>query len=547
MRNLHREQQVMENFLVDEGLTLIKSFEAGARTTMRHHMQKDSNPLETLVQETAKTGRIAYIYIMTRDGTIIAQAGQNEPGIDEELTAKVLSTGQYATRMTLRKNSDPIFEVISVFKTLTSCPMPKGRMQSRQHFGCKPAQLSQLSKGQAVIHLGLHTGEFVKVRQQDFIHTLFMAGLLLLIGTAGFYFLFLYHGMQVTRSTLANMKLYTKNIIESMPDGLITLDATGRIVSCNPRALELTEMDMKHLKDKRPEDVFTDWPGHTKAYQQADTFPSTFIHQDNTRIPVEISSSRLRDEQGNYLGSVFILRDLRTIRSMEKQLARSSRLAALGQMAAGIAHEIRNPLGTLRGFAQYFASSSEDKSAKEYSSLMIAEVDRLNESISALLQFSRPRTPEFTSIAPLAILEKSIKLLEYDFKDNTINLVTDFSCTGEIEADQDLLLQVMLNLLKNAINASHEGGTIHLGCKEKNRTIQIIVTDTGRGMNQVETGKMFDPFFTTKNSGTGLGLAVSHQIIEQHNGRFEVISQPDQGTTITIILPKDQNQPQETA
>jgi two-component system sensor histidine kinase HydH len=105
----------------------------------------------------------------------------------------------------------------------------------------------------------------------------------------------------------------------------------------------------------------------------------------------------------------------------------------------------------------------------------------------------------------------------------------------------------MLNLLKNAINASHEGGTIHLGCKEKNRTIQIIVTDTGRGMNQVETGKMFDPFFTTKNSGTGLGLAVSHQIIEQHNGRFEVISQPDQGTTITIILPKDQNQPQETA
>ncbi len=538
IRNLRREQQIMQSFLLDEGLTLIRSFEAGARTTMQHPMMtEDSRPLVTLVKETAKTDRIAYISIITEDGTVVASAGGHNIAIDQNITTQVLKTQQPITVMVPNKDKAPIFEVATIFQTLPSDSPPMMGMMGRHHFRRKTPQTIQLEEGRAVIHLGLYTEEFIKASQQDITHSLFMGGLLVLVGSAGFYFLFLYQGMQVTRATLANMKLYTQNIIESMPDGLLTLDSRSRIVSCNPRALEFTKMDLAELKGKRPEDLFADWPADSR-HTQGTAFSYTFVHQDGTQVPVEISSSPLLDDQGNTLGAVFLLRDLRSIRSMQNQLDRARRLAALGKMAAGIAHEIRNPLGTLRGFAQYFGAKADDDAAREYSALMIGEVDRLNESISSLLQFSRPRDPEFSPIDPRTLLDKTVKLLEYDFREKNIHLQKDDHCAQSIEADEDLLLQVLLNLLKNSINAGPNGATIELSCHDDGNNIRITVADNGKGMNQTEQSRMFDPFFTTRTAGTGLGLAVSHQIVEQHDGHFEITSQPGKGTSITIILPK---------
>ena len=538
IRNFRREQRIMKSFLLDEGLTLIRSFEAGARTTMRHPMMiEDSHPLVTLVKETAKTDRIAYISIVTEDGTVVAAAGGHDIAVDRNITKQVLRTQQPVTVMVPNNDKAPIFEVATIFQTLPSEEPPMMGMMGRHHFRQKTPQTIQLEEGRAVIHLGLYTAEFIKASRQDITHSLFMGGLLVLVGSSGFYFLFLYQGMQVTRATLANMKLYTKNIIESMPDGLLTLDSRGRIVSCNPRALEFTEMDLAGLKGKRPEDLFTGWPADSR-HTQGTAFSYTFVHKDGTEIPVEISSSPLLDDQGNTLGAVFLLRDLRSIRSMQNQLDRARRLAALGKMAAGIAHEIRNPLGTLRGFAQYFGSKADNDDAREYSALMIGEVDRLNESISSLLQFSRPREPEFAPVDPQTLLDKTVKLLEYDFREKEITLQLTGNCTQSIEADEDLLLQVLLNLLKNALNASEEGTTIDLSCKDDGDTIRITVTDSGKGMNEAEQSRMFDPFFTTRTAGTGLGLAVSHQIVEQHDGHFAIKSQPGKGTSITVVLPK---------
>ena len=537
VRNFRREQRIMQSFLLDEGLTLIRSFEAGARTTMHHRMRiEDSQPLVTLVNETAKTDRIAYISIITEDGTVVAAAGGHDVAIDRNITEQVLKTRRPVTVMVANNDKAPIFEVAAIFQTLPSEEPPMMGMMGRHHFRRKTAQTIQLEEGRAVIHLGLYTAEFIKASQQDITHSLFMGGLLVLVGSAGFYFLFLYQGMQVTRATLANMKLYTKNIIESMPDGLLTLDSRGRIVSCNPRALEFTEMDLAELQGKRPEDLFAGWPADSR-HTQGTAFSYTFVHKDGTQVPVEISSSPLLDDQSHTLGAVFLLRDLRSIRSMQKQLDRARRLAALGKMAAGIAHEIRNPLGTLRGFAQYFGSRADDDDAREYSTLMIGEVDRLNESISSLLQFSRPREPEFSPVDPKVLLEKTAKLLEYDFKEKEITLQKTGNCTQSIEADKDLLLQVLMNLLKNALNASRNGSTIELSCKEDGDTIRITVTDSGKGMSEAEQNRMFDPFFTTRTAGTGLGLAVSHQIVEQHDGHFEIKSQPGKGTAITVVLP----------
>ncbi len=540
VQNLNREQRIMEEFLLDEGLTLIRSFEAGARTTMMHEMMGGVLPIETLLKETVKTRRIAYIVIVAEDGSVIAAAGDHNVTEDTALTRKVFQSRKPATNMVEKEGHAPIFEVAEVFQALPGLQSPMMGLGHGRWNKKSPLTLT-LENGQAVIHLGLHTDEFVTAQKQDLMNSLFMGAILFLLGCCGFYLLFFYQGMAVTRSTLTNMKLYTKNIIESMPDGLMTLDSQGRVAACNPRVSELAVTNFDAMMGKYPEDLFPEWPVDSlKADRGRTSFSYIFRDGDGKEIPVEISSSPLLDSEGKHQGAVFLLRDLREIRSLEEQLNRSRHLAALGRMAAGIAHEIRNPLGTLRGFAQFFGARANDDDSKEYSALMIAEVDRLNESISTLLQFSRPRDPEFTLVEIATLMQKTSKLLEYDFKEHANTLVVDRNCSGAIEADADLLLQVLLNLLKNAIASSETGSEVRFFCEDGSQSVRITVADTGIGMNIKVQEQMFDPFFTTKKSGTGLGLAVSHQIVEQHNGNFEVESVPGQGTSVTMILPRKQ-------
>lgn len=541
MRNLTREQSLIEGFLLDEGLTLIRSLEAGARTTMMHEMMGGALPIKTLVRETAKSERIEYIFIVTQDGMVVASAGVHNLKADNALVEKIFEKREPVTTVVNLKGHMPVFEVATIFQSLP-LERPVGmEMMGQNRWRPVSRVTKMLEEGRAVIHLGLCTKEFQEARTQDVRHSFFMGSLLLLLGSAGFYFLFLYQGMRVTQTTLANMKLYTRNIIESMPDGLITFDSDGRVVAWNPKAVELTGIKYDGLKGLSMEELFPGLKVDSPAVDESvSSFSYIFKDDEGGEIPVEISCSSLQDEEKKNRGAVFLLRDLRKIRAMEEQLARSHRLAALGKMAAGIAHEIRNPLGTLRGFAQYFGSKSEDDASREYSSLMIGEVDRLNESISSLLQFSRPREPDHAPLDPVELLEKMGKLLEYDLKEKNITLEKSYNCSVKIEGDGDLLLQVLLNVLKNGLNASEVDGVIYVSCENDDENIYITVKDNGVGMSRAECEQMFDPFFTTRKSGTGLGLTVSHQIVEQHQGVFKVTSDPGKGASVTIVLPQQQ-------
>ncbi|MFP7755890.1 two-component system sensor histidine kinase NtrB [Thermodesulfobacteriota bacterium B35] len=544
VRNLSREQNIMENFLLDEGLLLIRSFEAGARTTMMHEMMGQTPPIVTLVRETARSGRVAYILIVSENGEVIASSGGPLPQVTPAICRTILGAPGPVTRMVEPEGSDPIFQIGREFHLAGP---GSGQAHDMMGHGQCASDMAWWTGGQGqsrkVIFIGLHSGEFIKAREQDIRHSFFMAGLLFLLGSAGFYFLFLYQGMRVTRTTLHNMQLYTRNVIESMPDGLVTLDSGQRVVSCNARAMAIMGRSMEELRGRRPAELFADWPRSEPAgSREVVTLEYEFVHDDGTRVPVEISSSLLRDSDDAILGAVLILRDLRELRAMEQQLERSRRLASLGRMAAGIAHEIRNPLGTLRGFAQYFGSRPGDDAGREYAELMIGEVDRLNASISALLQFSRPREPELQPVRVNELLEKTARLLEHDIDTSNLELRLRISCAEPVVADPDLLLQVLLNLLKNAVHASDPGSIITLACRRNRDHVRISVADSGRGMSREERQQMFDPFFSTRRSGTGLGLAVSHQIVEQHGGWFEVESRPGEGTTITVVLPADNPQ-----
>ncbi len=262
---------------------------------------------------------------------------------------------------------------------------------------------------------------------------------------------------------------------------------------------------------------------------------------DGRTVTVKVGGSSLVNDEGEKIGTVLVIRDMSMIREMEQQLERTRRMAALGKMAAGIAHEIRNPLGTLRGFAHYFGNQQgATAESKNYAELMKSEIDRLNHNVSGLLQFARPREPQVVSVNLDALISKTVALMENDFSRHTLTF--RYCCNTDItlEADPDMLLQVLMNLLKNSVIATPAGGEIYLSASQDQHLVRITIADNGSGMTEQEREKMFDPFFTTRKTGTGLGLSVSHQIIEQHSGTFEVITAPGRGTSVTIVLPKMQ-------
>jgi len=537
IRNLDREQSLMEEFLKREALTLIHSFEAGARTS-RMHCRFGDDPLQTLVKETVRGNNINYIRIIAENGQVLAEAGELPGTVTSAAISGILSSDP--DQLTILRRQANIFEVASEFNPIHHGRRRKQKIMQCDKNCCTPVAGSIAPNKRQVIYIGLNNSEFTQARQDDIKHSLFMGLILFLLGSAGFYFIFLYQEMRVTKTTLADMELYAENIFNSMPTGLISVDRQGHLVSCNRMAEELTKIELAKSQGRSLKQILPEWPDSvTSGQQDLQNLQFTSICRDGSQVPVKISSSRLCSSDGQELGRVLIFQDMSQIKDMEARLERSRRLAALGKMAAGIAHEIRNPLGTLKGFAQFFKDQAEsDSESREYADIMIGEVDRLNHIISALLQFARPREPEIKTVSAREIVEQAVRLLATDFNKQAIEPEIIGDDNVEFQADPDLILQVLINLIKNSLAASKPGGNITLTVMQEDDSLTLTVIDSGKGMTPEEKEKMFDPFFTTRKTGTGLGLAVSYQIIEQHNGRFEVESQPGEGTTIRIILPR---------
>ncbi len=534
-QNINRAQTVIERFLLDKGETIIRSLEAGIRTStiMMHHMD-GADPLHTLLAESGKEKDIIFIVIYNEDGSVFDQTGSvPQSVIDNSVTGSLLYTDGNIKEVDQRAGIFTLTKTISMSKRVLKLhQLSEGNYNDRD-------QADKL-ENRKLISVGLLTEEFDIARKQDARHTLFMGAILFLVGTTALYFLFLYQKMRLTSATLADMKLYTDSIIESIPVSLITLDAKNNIVSCNKNTLEIFGCPLKQLISQNIDDALPDC-SKTILKACASQYEQSIecITRDSKNIPLHISCSPLVNHDSENIGKVLIIRDMSSIKHMELQLERSRRMAALGKMAAGIAHEIRNPLSTLRGFAQFFAHQPGGEEEREqYSALMVSEIDRLNHTVSGLLQFSRPREPQFQHFPLGELVKKTVMLLEVDLTDRTMHTEIPDNQTLELYADPDLLLQVIMNLLKNSINATGVGSTISIICSEDNELTRITIIDNGCGMTTNEREKMFDPFFTTTKMGTGLGLAVSHQIIEQHHGSFTVKTKKNKGTTIIISLPK---------
>jgi two-component system sensor histidine kinase HydH len=393
--------------------------------------------------------------------------------------------------------------------------------------------------------VGLWMTPLQEARKQDIRHAVLMGTILLILGSAAFFFIFVVQNYYLIDRTLAEMKSYTENVVESMASGLITVDTEGRIVSTNQKAAQLLGLNLRQIHGEPLETVIP--PHYVNIYEllkHGECILEREIDCPSPRgnVPLSLSVTPLLDPEGVNIGAVIILRDLQEIRDLQERVRRSERLASLGRLASGIAHEIRNPLSSIKGFAQYFRdkfeTGSEDRS---YADIMIQEVERLNRVITQLLDFARPKELHL-GMHPLSrILDHPIKLMESQLDKKGIKVVRPPSSadTIKLRVDPDQMTQALLNIFLNAMESMENGGELRVAAvlRPEVNKVEIRISDTGTGVSRENLPRIFDPFFSTKKKGTGLGLAITAKIIEAHRGEISAESEEGRGTIFKVLLP----------
>lgn len=224
--------------------------------------------------------------------------------------------------------------------------------------------------------------------------------------------------------------------------------------------------------------------------------------------------------------------------ALEAQVLRSNRLAGLGALAAGVAHEIRNPLTAIKGYSQVLEDElPEDDPKREYTAIVVKEVNRLDRIVEGLLAFARPSASQFAFCDLNEIVEETLVLVESPSFKGHIVVTKDYGEDVQAEVDKDQLKQVLLNLLLNACQAITDQGTIRIITRQDGESVSISIIDSGLGIAEATVEKLFDPFFTTREKGTGLGLSIVHQLIALHQGEIEVHNAFPTGTEFRVILP----------
>jgi two-component system sensor histidine kinase HydH len=259
---------------------------------------------------------------------------------------------------------------------------------------------------------------------------------------------------------------------------------------------------------------------------------------------LQLTSLTIVEKDGQAAGRMALIADVSQIKSLQEELRRSERMAALGKMAAGVAHELRNPLSSIKGLALLLRSRFQGLgNDQETADILVQEVERLNRSIGELLAYARPQKLLKQPVQPAEIVEKAVSLIRMDAEAAGILMTTRVVGEApELLADPDKLNQVLLNLFLNAIQAMPQGGRLDIEIAGVGTTVEIRVQDSGMGISREDLSRVFDPYFTTKAEGTGLGLAMSLKIVEEHEGTITVTSEKNGGSLFVVSLPLNEGQ-----
>ena len=352
---------------------------------------------------------------------------------------------------------------------------------------------------------------------------------------------------------LTRLQVFHENIVQSISSGVFTTDEAGRITSFNPAAQEATGYDFAQVKGRSWREVFNWHPSEPSEEATLTSlapvrFEVECKRADGTRLVLGMTVSPLH-EQGRQTGLVGVFKDLTQIRDMEEEMRRKDWLANLGEMSAGMAHEIRNPLGALAGAMQMLRKDvGSDETSQRLMDIAIREAKRLDNIITEFLQYARPPALQLIEHDLNKVLADTLDLIQHEARSRKrIKIATTIAPDSmKAPVDQDQLRQVFWNLATNAFDAMPDGGTLTIGTGfrridvggRRSDVIEISFQDTGEGIPKQNFDKIFLPFFTTKREGSGLGLAQVHRIVDLHGGWVKVESDVGKGARFVVCLPQ---------
>lgn len=352
-------------------------------------------------------------------------------------------------------------------------------------------------------------------------------------------------------------RLY-ENILTNLNDGLIVISKDMKVITINSALESICSISAAHYLNKSFL-YFSEHNSHLieivqKTLQTGQTifdFEYSFFDKLGRSFPVDITASPLLEENDCINGVILVLRDLRRIKELKDRVQLHEWLANMGTMASGMAHEIKNPLGGIRGAAQLLVGELERAELKEYLNVIIKEVDRINNIVENFLDFTKPKRINFKTVNIHKIIEEIMLLQNESPLMKNIQIKQNYDPSlPPVEADEGKLKQVFINLIQNSLEAMKNNGVLTLTTKlysdfqilSKNkkvptRMLLVEIKDTGEGLSGDIMNKLFTPFFTTKSKGTGLGLFISHRIINEHRGGLKLTKNKDKGTTAKVYIP----------
>jgi len=353
-----------------------------------------------------------------------------------------------------------------------------------------------------------------------------------------------------------NSRIYNDILLDRLVGGVIAVNPSRRITVFNREAERITGISRDHILKAEistlPSALFSAFDLAFDQGGSRDIDCSLMV--GDREVPIRFGCTLFHSYTGKVLGALIVFTDQTEIKKLEQQIRRTDRLASLGTLAAGMAHEIKNPLVSMKTFTQLLPERYDDPDFRDtFSNLLGDEVSRIDRIVNQLLRFARPAKPSLTPVSLHAIIENTLNLVKQQLRQRNINLDRQFTAESDrIQGDSDMLAQAMLNFFLNAIDAIAERGNlvvrtemIHVPTNQYDlwghpvtvSRLRLSIQDNGPGIPPENLTHVFDPFFTTKASGTGLGLSVSHGIIHEHDGVIEVDSEVGRGTTFHLIFP----------
>ncbi len=559
--NISREKRLMMGAMLQKASILNRVIQSGAKASyiadLRRGIWKPEpwqDHISRVIAHVAEDPDLLFISVINKKGEIMADSRPGSKGqrlsvaLPEEMARKT-ERGHFIYRIS-RQEGRRYLEVIRRFVPfqpfLPGIPLSLQELHKRFTTPFGPGSLPASPETYYMI-IGLDMASYDKALGRLRFQVVMLSLAMLLVGVGGWLSLAAVQGYRVSRKALQDIQAFTGLLISRLPVGIVAVDNEGRITTWNRAIAQLLDLPADQAIGR---EVTTVLPAElVNFFKNSKTCARCGEEPGSCEVRLKKKSGTMVlncyhlfiDDHGSRpRGEVLLVTNVTALKNLEKEMRETERLAAVGRMAAGVAHEVRNPLSSVKGLAillqRKFTPGSSDY---ETASLLVQEVERINRTISELLGFARPAPLDLARVDVRELLTRQVRLLAADTASRHIDFRLELADDlGPVAADADRLGQVFVNILLNAVQAMSEGElTVTAGNSPDGRSVIITVRDSGAGMEKEVLEQAFFPYFTTKNGGTGIGLALSQKVINDHGGTISIRSEPGQGTTVTITLP----------